>query len=434
MGSTLASAVRDPGSAVSRRSPASLGAVTGLWLLVLPALVIGLGNVADPHGALGSRVLAIETVLIATAQVALAATLVWRSDAMRLRTGLVAPADAGVVVAAGDVAALRFAFGAPIAPGVAPVLAYDVLLGVMLAVPVVLIVRAASLSPTPVVVNDGEASASALVSAYRDVLNRTANATWRRQPIDSLAHQLLRRHIRKTLEAIQRGYAKRAVECRPGDRQHARDRRFIDDCLLSVAPISGAVPVPTLAGVLVLSKVVLPLVGVAKALAAFGGGRWGLENALAPLANIVPDEIEAYAPHAFALVIASSLLALVLAFGIHRRDQLLKDAKICEREVWMMDDFLQVRRSSRRWEYTWTALPALPFAVYGLAALAYAIIGLFVFPSPQGPLGDLVERADVMHLGPVTGAFLSLPFLLAAAFLVAWTVDARKRTKVVRAV
>jgi hypothetical protein len=38
-----------------------------------------------------------------------------------------------------------------------------------------------------------------------------------------------------------------------------------------------------------------------------------------------------------------------------------------------------------------------------------------------------------MHLGPVTGAFLSLPFLLAAALLVGRTVDARKRTKVVRA-
>jgi hypothetical protein len=88
-------------------------------------------------------------------------------------------------------------------------------------------------------------------------------------------------------------------------------------------------------------------------------------------------------------------------------------------------------RSSRRFEYVMAALPALPFAVYGLVVLAYAVAGLFVYPSPQGPLGGLVERADLMHLGPVTGVVLAQAFLLGAAAWIAWIVIARRQTRVV---
>jgi hypothetical protein len=96
-----------------------------------------------------------------------------------------------------------------------------------------------------------------------------------------------------------------------------------------------------------------------------------------------------------------------------------------------MDDQLQVARSSRRFEYVMAALPALPLMLCGGVVLAYALAGLFVYPSPQGPLGGLVERADVMHLGPVTGVALAQPFLVAAALWIAWIVRTRKTTRVV---
>ena len=97
-----------------------------------------------------------------------------------------------------------------------------------------------------------------------------------------------------------------------------------------------------------------------------------------------------------------------------------------------MDDCLEdVHRKSRRLEYVMAAVPALPLALYGGAVLVYALAGLFVYPSPAGPLGGLVERADLMHLGPVTGAVLAQAFLLAAAVWIAWIVKTRKTTRVV---
>jgi hypothetical protein len=163
----------------------------------------------------------------------------------------------------------------------------------------------------------------------------------------------------------------------------------------------------------------------------FGGGRWGLTDLVAPIGSVVPNEVASLVLDALALMIAFPLLMLVLAPAIHRRDELLKEHEVCECEVILMDNRLRVPRSSRRREYVLTALPALPFALYGGAALLYAVAGLFVYPSPEGPLGGLVERADVMHLGPVTGAILSQAFLVVAAVWIAWIVNARKRTQVV---
>jgi branched-subunit amino acid transport protein len=104
---------------------------------------------------------------------------------------------------------------------------------------------------------------------------------------------------------------------------------------------------------------------------------------------------------------------------------------VCEREVILMDDRLGIPRSSRRLEYVMAALPAVPLALYGGAVLVYALVGLFFYPSPEGPLGGLVARADLMHLGPVTGAVLAQPFLVAAAAWIAWIVKTRKTTRVV---
>jgi len=132
-----------------------------------------------------------------------------------------------------------------------------------------------------------------------------------------------------------------------------------------------------------------------------------------------------------ALVIAFALLMLALAPSIHRRDQLLAKHMVCEREVILMDTRLCVPRSSRRLEYLLAALPALPLLLYGGAVLSYALAGLFVYPSPEGPLGGLIEHADLMHLGPVTGVVLAQTFLVGAAVWVAWIVKTRKETRVV---
>jgi hypothetical protein len=161
------------------------------------------------------------------------------------------------------------------------------------------------------------------------------------------------------------------------------------------------------------------------------GGRWGLAELSEPVGAVVPNEAASLAIDALALSIALALLMLVLAPAIHRRDVLLAEYKVCEREVILMDDHLRVPRSSRRLEYVMAALPALPLALFGGAALAYALAGLFVYPSPEGPLGGLVERADVMHLGPVTGVVLAQTVLAAAAAWMAWIVRTRKTTRVV---
>ena len=73
----------------------------------------------------------------------------------------------------------------------------------------------------------------------------------------------------------------------------------------------------------------------------------------------------------------------------------------------------------------------MPFLLYGGAVLVYALEGLFVYPSPEGPLDGLVQRADLMHLGPVTGAVLAQAFVLTAAVWIAMIVTARKATQVV---
>ena len=248
-----------------------------------------------------------------------------------------------------------------------------------------------------------------------------------------LAQQLLRRHVLRTLEAIQRGYAKVALD-RDLDEAEARDRRAVDDYLLVVPPISKVVPIPTVASVFVLWKLVPLLVALAATVGAwFGGGRWTLADVSAPIGEIVPNEVVTFVIDALALAITFPLVMLVLAPAIRKRDNLLSEHKVCEREVILMDDRLGVPRlrRSRRLEYVMAGLPAVPFVLFGSVTLMYAFIGLFVYPSPAGPLGALVERADLLHLGPVTGAIFAQAFLLLAALWIAWIVNTRKTTRVV---
>jgi hypothetical protein len=81
-------------------------------------------------------------------------------------------------------------------------------------------------------------------------------------------------------------------------------------------------------------------------------------------------------------------------------------------------------------EYVLAGLPALPLVLCGGVILAYALAGLFVYPSPGGPFGGLVKRADLMHLGPVTGAVVAQSFLVLAAVWIAWIVKTRRTTRV----
>jgi hypothetical protein len=211
------------------------------------------------------------------------------------------------------------------------------------------------------------------------------------------------------------------------------DRRTIDTFLLSVPPISQVVPIPGLASVFVLWKLVPLLVATATTATAWlGGGDWQLASITGPVGDLLPGAVASFIGNAFALVIAFSLLMLLLMPAIYQRDRLLSSQEVCEREVILMKDRLGIGRPrSRRHEYVWAALPAVPFLLYGGAVLVYALAGLFVYPSPEGPLGGLVQRADVMHLGPVTGTVLAQAFVLTAAVWIAMIVTARKATQVV---
>lgn len=403
-------------------------------MLVLPALAVASIRLTELGHPLIARVLAAESILIAATQVAISVVVVRRTAALGIVRTLTPALTAALVVATGDLVGLSFAFHTtPAAVDILSVVAYDVVLGVVLAVPVIIVLQAASRCSVAATRASVDASPVALIAAYRRVLAESKRAARRWHLCALLAHQLLQRHVRRTLEAVQRGYAKRAVEVESGmDEAEARDRKVIDDYLLSIPPISGVVPIPTLATVFVLWKLVPPVVAVAAAAATwFGGGHWELAEVSEPIGSVIPDELANFVVNALALVIAFLLLMLVLAPAIHRRDRLLADHMVCEREVILMDDHLGVPRSSRRLEYVMATLPALPLALYGGAVLAYALVGLFSYPSPEGPLGGLVERADLMHLGPVTGAVLAQPFLVAAAVWIAWIVKTRKTTRVV---
>jgi hypothetical protein len=207
---------------------------------------------------------------------------------------------------------------------------------------------------------------------------------------------------------------------------------MIDDYLLSVPPVSRMVPIPTVATVVVLWKLVPGLVAVVTAVAVWIGGEdWSLPAFLEPVRSAVPDGLAEFVVNALALAIAFLLLMLVLTPAIRRRDQLLAKHTVGAREVKFMDERLGVRQSSRGSEYAMALLPAVPLVLYGGAVLVYAFAGLFVYPSPEGPLGGLVERADLLNLGPVTGAVLAQTFLGAAAVWIAWVVRTRKATRVV---
>ena len=408
-----------------------IGIAAGLVLLPLPLLVVVCVRLARPSDLIVTHILAAETVLIAAAEVAISIGVVRKTPTPGIVRALIPATVAGLVVATADVATSSVAFRTRPTEEIPSVVAYDIVLGVLLALPVIIILHAASRCRVAAKKADVDASPMALIAAYRSVLakSRSRAALWRVPAL--LTHQLVRRHVRRTLETVQRGYANRAIE-RGLNKAEARDRQTIDDYLLSVPPISRVVPIPTVASIFVLWKLVPVLVAVAATVAAwFGGGRWGLADVSEPIGKVVPNEVASLVIDALALMIAFPLLMLVLAPAIHRRDKLLAEYAVCEREVILMDDRLRVPRSSRRLEYVMAALPALPLVLYGGAVLAYALAGLFVYPSPEGPLGGLVERADLMHLGPVTGAFLAQAFLVAAAGWIAWIVRTRKTTRVV---
>jgi hypothetical protein len=430
---SLAHRSRAFGAAREEQPLLSLGVTAGLVLLVLPPLIVVAVRLLEPGNPVFTRILGFETVLIVTVQVALSIVALRRAPTEGVLRLLVPAAVAGGMVAAGDILASSLAFGTPTVPGTVSVVAYDLVFGVFVAAPLVVVLRAAwrcrDASPKSKV----DASPSALISAYDRVRAESTAGIRFWQVRTLLCHQLLLRHVRKTLEAVQRGYARRAVE-RGLDEADARDRRRIDDYLLSVPTVSKVVPIPTVATIFLLWKLVPTVLAVAAGAAEwFSGGRLGLATVSAPIGRVVPDQIASFVTNSLALAVAFVLLMLVLAPAIHRRDRLLARHEVCEREVILMDDHLgyKMGRSSRRFEYVMAALPALPFALYGAAVLAYAVAGLFVYPSPQGPLGNLVERADVMHLGPVTGAVLAQVFLGAAAAWIAWIVQARRETRVV---
>src|SRR5215211_6504262 len=110
MASTLAYTARAPGYAAPGPSPVPMGLATGASLLLLPLLVVATVRLADPRSAIAARVVAVETVLIAAGQMGLSIAVVrkWR-DTTVVRA-LIPALLAGLVVSAGDVAALRFAF------------------------------------------------------------------------------------------------------------------------------------------------------------------------------------------------------------------------------------------------------------------------------------------------------------------------------------
>ncbi len=400
-----------------------LGIVAGLLLLPLPLAVLLTFQLAEPGAEVVTRMFAVKTVLIAAAEVAL--VIAARKNGMR---ALLPAVVAGLVVTAGDAVVTSAGFNAPVAAVLPSVLAYDLVFGVLLALPVIIFLRARAVCSDALDRAGVDASPAALVKAYDAVLN-DKTGPWRWSEL--LEQQLVRRHIRRTLEAVQRGYAKLAVE-RALSKAEVRGRQTIDDYLLAVPPVSRAVPLPTVATIFVLSKFVPTLLASAgTAFAWFGGGRWSLDGVTQPIVGVVPDAIASLVVEGLALALAFSLVMFLLTPAIRRRDVLLKKHEVCEREVILMDDRLGVQRTSRRLEYFLASFPALPLLLVGGAMLAYAVVGLFVYPSPRGPLGGLVQRADVMHLGPVTGAVFAQVWLVAAAVWLASILKTRRTTRVV---
>jgi hypothetical protein len=427
MSSTAAYTGRTAGDTTSGHSLFRTGIVWGIRLAALPPLVTT--TVPRERPELALQILGAETVLIAIVQVAISIAATRKSPTPRVAVALVPAVLAGLIVAVSDIVSFSLAIRIPEAPDVLTIVAYDVGLGLVLALPLVVVVRAAAHCRLAAPKETIDASPKSLLRAYGVVLTESARGP-RWQICGLLTHHLIRRHIRRTLEGVQRGYALLAVKRRLSAAEN-RDRRMIDDYLLSVPPVSRLVPIPTVATVFVLWKLVPGLVEGATTFATWLGGSDSYVAGLTGATAFIPDEVTSLAVDAFAVAFAFCLLMFVLAPSIRRRDKLLALHEVCEREVVLMDDRLHVRRSSRRLEYFMAGLPALPFALYGLAVLAYALAGLFVYPSPKGPLGGFVERADLMHLGPITGAVLAQAFLVAAAVWIAWIVETRKATRVV---
>ncbi|MFL5936212.1 MAG: hypothetical protein ACJ74P_09820 [Gaiellaceae bacterium] len=399
------------------------GILVGLGLVVLSLLVLLTVQLAEPEPEFVTRILAVKTLVVASAELAL--VIHAREQGMR---ALFPAVVAGLLLAAGDITTSSAASDVTLVAVLPSVLAYDVVLGSMLALPVLVVLIAMAQCENRAPRANVDPRPTKLVEDYKQVLAQSARS-W--NLFAPLTQQLLRRHIRRTLEAVQRGYATLAIE-HGLDEVQARDRRVVDDYVLAVPPVSRAVPGPTIASIFVLSKFVPTIVaGAATAAAWFGGSRWNLDSVSEPLGRAVPDQVASYAVDALALGMAFSLLMLLLTPAIRRRDVLLADRRICEREAVLMDDVLHVRRSSRRLEYLLAGLPALPLALFGGAMLAYAVAGLFVQASPQGPLAGLVRRADVMNLGPVSGAILAQVLVVAAAAWIASIVRTRRATRVV---
>jgi hypothetical protein len=433
MVSTLAYSARAPGDPAQGPSLVSIGIAAGVGLLVLPALVVASVRLTQPGDPIVARMLAFETVLIAVAQLAISIVVVRRRPAAGIVGALVPAVAAGLVVAAGDVAGLSVAFQtSPPSVDLLSVVAYDVVLGVALALPIIVLLDAASECRVPDEKASIKASPRALIRVYERVLHESTCGIARWRVCALLAHQLVRRHIRRTLEAVQSGYARKALE-RGLDEAETRERQTIDNYLLAVPPTSRIAPIPTAATIFLLWELVPLLVAFAAAGAAWcSGGRWGLAEISEPIGTAVRNEaVASFIIDLLALAIAFPLLMLVLAPAIHRRDRLLSKYKVCEREVILMDDRLRTPRRSRWPEYLMAALPALPLALFGAAALPFALAGLFVYPSPEGPLGSVIQRADLMYLGPVTGVVLAQAFLAAAAAWIAWIMRTRKTTRVV---
>ena len=208
-----------------------LGLAAGFGLLVLPVLVVAIAGSRELGNPAVIYVLGAETVLIAATQVAISYVAIRRTPTPGVVGALLPAVIAGIVVTPGDVAAASLAFGTPAsAEIVSTVVAYDVVFGVMMAVPVLFVARATSLCRVAARKADVDASARGLDRASTDVFSRKARARLRAcahacctfarcSPISSLL-----RHIRRTLEAAQRGYAKRTVDTGLNKAQ-ARDRQ-----------------------------------------------------------------------------------------------------------------------------------------------------------------------------------------------------------------
>jgi hypothetical protein len=426
MVSTLTAIGRAPGAAASRGAALRLGLVLGAWLLVLPLLVAAF-LLVSPSMSVVARISSAEALVLAAAQILVACRLVRRDPSLGLGRVILAVVVAGAVVSVGDVLVFAQLYDVPASKLIVPIAAYDLVLGPVLALPIVVVAQAFSrrraLRPVEIAESSDE-----LIGAYQRVL-ADCSPSWRsRDPWRPLTHQLVRQHIRRTLEPVQREYASRSVGSRLDEGAQVWRSR-LDDFLLSVAPISKLVPIPTVATVFVLWKAVPPVVTVAAAAATWFGGQ-GLEAGplLGSLGDAVPEDAAGLIVDGLALATALTLLMVVLAPAILRRDRLLSANLVCEHEAVLLRS-LGLPRSSRRVEYLMAALPAVPFAAYGAVVLAYSLAGLWTYPAPQGPLHSLVARTESMGLGPLTGAVLAQAFIFGAACWFAWIVGTRRTTR-----